>query len=246
MAEKVQFGEMKEPVNVKYINNAGIYRNVKITKAVYVPADEAKKLSGYFHEVFESAAGEIYENRYWEIPEKAEDLKFVSKLYDKDGNEVRDLTKEEQMQKEYEKFAYHLIQLGMALKCKFDDVKSKVTAQADFKAMCKAFNEQIYAKNKENTIDFKVLWNNNDKKKTSFMGIPDAGYRNVVFLPYDASKTSSELSISAYEQKKMVRKYFPSNTAPSGDGAEVAAGSGGGFVPLKTEDGAAGGSEDLF
>lgn len=239
MAEKVQFGDMKEPVNVKYINNAGIYRNVSLTKAVYVPADEAKKLSGYFHETFESATGEIYENRYWEIPEKAEDLKFVSKLYDKDGNEVRDLTKEEQMQKEYEKFAYHLIQLGMALKCKFDDVKSKVTAQANFKEMCKAFTTQIWEKNKTNTIDFKVLWNNNDKKKTSFMGIPDAGYRSVVFLPYDANKQSSELTISPYEIKKekLVRKYFPTSTAPSSDGAEVAGGSAAGFVPMKNEDG---------
>lgn len=243
MAEKVQFGDMKEPVNVKYINNAGIYRNVKITKAVYVPADDAKKLSGYFHEVFESAAGEIYENRYWEIPADEKDIKYLSKLYDKDGNELRDLTPAEQMQKDYEKFAYHLIQLGMALKCKFDDVKAKVTAQADFKEMCKAFTTQIWEKNKANTIDFKVLWNNNDKKKTSFMGIPDAGYRNVVFLPYEAAKPSSELSISAYEQKKMVRKYFPSNTAPSGDGAEVAAGTAGGFIPIKNEDGS---DPDLF
>ena len=28
MAEKVQFGDMKEPVNVKYINNAGIYQAI--------------------------------------------------------------------------------------------------------------------------------------------------------------------------------------------------------------------------
>ncbi len=244
MAEKVQFGDMKEPVNVRYINNAGIYRNVSLTKAVYVPADDAKKLSGYFHEVFESAAGEIYENRYWEIPADEKDIKFLSKLYDKDGNEIRDLTPAEQMQKDYEKFAYHLIQLGMALKCKFDDVKTKVTAQADFKSMCNAFTEQVYAKNKDNKIEFKVLWNNNDKKKTSFMGIPDAGYRNVVFLPYDASKPNSELTISPYEQKKMVRKYFPTNTAPAGDNAEVAGG-GGGFKPLDTGDGASA-TEDLF
>jgi hypothetical protein len=72
------------------------------------------------------------------------------------------------------------------------------------------------------------------------MGIPDAGYRNVVFLPYDATKPNSELSISAYEQKKLVRKYFPTAKAPSGDAAEVAGG-GGGFKPLETA-----GSEELF
>lgn len=242
--EKVQFGDMKEPINVRYIGEAGIYRNMKITKLEFVAANAEKKLSSYLMETFENEKGEVFENRYWAPPETEDEVKFVSKLYGDKGEELRDLTKTEQIRKSFETTAYHMIQLAMALGVKFDDAKSKITAHDTFKGMCGAL-DGLWKLNIGKTIDMKLLWNNSDKKKTSFLGIPDANYRSVVFLPYKADKPNSELNFSPYEvSNKLARKYKPTAKAPAGDGVETAA-PGEGFVPVAAPEGAAAG-EDLF
>ena len=241
--EKVQFGDMKEPVNVRYIGEAGIYRDMKVKKLEFVPANAEKKLSAYLLEVFENPKGEVFENRYWAPPETEEEVKFVSKLYGEKGEELRDMTKAEQIRKSFETTAYHMIQLCMALGVKFDDAKSKITAHDNFKGMCTAF-EGLWKLHIGASIDMKLLWNNSDKKKTSFLGIPDAGYRNVVFLPYKADKPNSELALSPYEiDKKLTRKYKPTAKAPA-DGAVESAAPGEGFVPVAAPEGSDGG--DLF
>jgi len=241
--EKVQFGDMKEPVNVRYIGDAGIYRDMKVTKLEFVPANAEKKLSSYLLETFENSKGEIFENRYWAPPATEEEVKFVGKLYGDKGEELRDLTKTEQIRKQFETTAYHMIQLAMALGVKFDDAKPKITAHDTFSGMCDAFIG-IWKLNPGKTIDMKLLWNNSDKKKTSFLGIPDAGYRSVVFLPYKADKPNSELALSPYEaDKKLVRKYKPTAKAPA-DGAVESAAPGEGFIPVAAPEGSDGG--DLF
>lgn len=241
--EKVMFDDMKEPVNVRYISDAGIYRNMKVKKLEFNAAKE--KLSAFLLEVFENEKGEVFENRLWAPPETEEEVKFVSKLYGDNGEELRDMTKAEQIRKQFETTAYHMIQLGMAMKLKFDDVKPKITAHDTFKGMCEALIH-IQKLQAAHTIDLKLLWNNSKTKKTSFLGIPDAGYRSVVFAVYHPEKPNSELSISPYETtNKLVRMFKP--TPPKSNNAEVAADGEqkGGFIPIAGVEGAADGA-DLF
>jgi hypothetical protein len=96
------------------------------------------------------------------------------------------------------------------------------------------------------TIDLKLLWNNSKTKKTSFLGIPDAGYRSVVFAVHHPEKPNSELSISPYETtNKLVRMFKP--TPPKSNNAEVAADGEqkGGFIPIAEAANTAPG-EELF
>jgi len=222
MSENVQFNDMKEPVNIRWVNDAGIYRGFKLKKLEYVGPNAEKKLSGYVEETFEHEEGLTYMHRIWHFAEKPEDVKYFGKLY-KDGVIVRDKTASETIDESFTALAYHFCQLGMAYGKNFEEVKKLITAEgANFVKIVNLFKTKIWDLNKEKLIDFKVIWRNNDSKKTSFLLIPDAGYRSLLFAA-NTKDTISILSMSPYEKEKCSKRKYQPKEAPANDNVETSA-----------------------
>lgn len=252
----VNFNDMKEPVNQKFVTQPGIYRGMKNVVLKYMPATEEKKddkgkvtqkaMSAYYEISMENEANGILKDRLWEVNTDPSKVKYVGKVYDqKTGAEVRDMTPEEQIQDDFKKWFYFLTQLGMALGNPFENVKRIIAAESTWKNMGDAFIKAfINDKTAAEAVDIKYLCANSDKRKTSYVSIPKADYRNVVVFRHFANKAESDLVLSKYEKEKcMVIKYpYGGRTAPSGEAGEIPAS---GFVPAGSGD-AAVADNDLF
>lgn len=229
---KVNFDDMKKPQQQQYISTAGFWRNAYLKQFGIEPLKEKTKkvdgkdvgtgefTGGWLNVVLDSEQG-IFQGKYFALATKPEEVKFVGKVYDlKTGAELRDKTKEEQLQDDYKDFAYFLIQLGMALGNEFDNVRRIVTGvePTTFSIMIDAFakafvkDDMIKAR-----IDYKTIFNNNDKAKTSFLQFPKATGNNIVFTQYDPKEPKSSLSFTGYEKKKKAdQELYPYQKPASG------------------------------
>lgn len=225
---KVDFDQMAEPSQQKYISEAGIYRNVLVTKMGIAPITEkdGKKSGGFLEIVIESAEYGMFTIKHWPLPKTPDEVKFVMKVYGPNGEELRDRTKEEQLNADHVEFAYFLCQLGMAWNNPFDNVKRIVIVEKTFETMIGAFIKAFFTDQaRKSPIDVKLVWNNNIKDKKSFLQIAKATQKNVVFRPYLKSLAKSDLEFTAYEKKKkMLICEFPyakpaTGAASNGSGA---------------------------
>ena len=220
----VNFDTMKEPVNKKFISNPGIYRGLKLVKAVWVD-DKAKKDSmgvetteiakGGFEIVLENDKDGEFTNRYYKVPEQESEIKYFNKKY-VNGVEVGNLSVAEQLDKELTDFAYFLITLTMALDKTFDTAK-KAIAGVGMKGMAEAFIKNVFPTAKDKLIDVKIVCANSDSKKSSFVSIAKAGYNAVPFAKYNKSAAESELQFTKYEKENQsfIKYPYGSKTPPA-------------------------------
>lgn len=233
---KVNFDELPESKDFKSINTAGVHLKYHLEEIEFTDAKEKDgKMSNPFVKITVKSDVAQFGIFKFSPPSNPEDVKFTSDVY-QNGKAVRKMTPEEQIQKDFTELFYFYEQLGRALggtKDQIEKFKSNIKG-VEMPVMFKTMFDKFFTifpldKVKAKLFNFKALWNNNDKSKTSFLGISKAGASNMVFAPY-VSDSNPVLSVGGFEEKNMIRKYSPIQRVPAGDATEV-----------KNEDGSTGG-----
>lgn len=225
---KVNFDELPESKEFKSVSKAGVHLKFHIDEVEFSEAKEkdGKKIGESVRILLRSENSQFTIYKF-SPPTKPEDVKYVGGFY-QNGKEVRKKTPEEQIQADFAELYYMYEQLAKALgggKDVIDKYKAAIRnapLEATFKTMFdKFFTIFPVEKIKNKFINFKALWNNNDKNKTSFLSLSKASGSNMVFAAY-VNDTSPILEVNgAYEEKCMVRKYSPLDRAPKTDATEI-------------------------
>jgi hypothetical protein len=226
------FNNVEETIQKKRIKKAGIYTKVNFTKAEYVVQEEdtEKKKKGYSCLVitFEVPDGDDvaeFEHRIFAPPTREEDVKFVSKKYEK-GVAVRDLTPAEQIGKFHNDILIELLQLVQATGLAFEQAKEKlrpaIPETADYKIAFKHIAEgfvKLFADGSKSLMDIKIVVTNSEKNKTSSLGISRATLTNLSFANHVEGRPT-RLQFSDYEVKNCMQfKYTGKQNPPtSNDG----------------------------
>jgi hypothetical protein len=255
---KVNFDDMKAPSQEKYIGTVGIWRGaviksfsitpVKLKDATKPESATNKKTGGWLEMILENEKDGKFTVRHFPLPVKPDDVAYVGKVYGTNGEELRDRTKAEQMQEDYKSFAYFMIQIAMALGNEFDNAKRIVTPNNTFESMVdatrKAFMPVFPTPQK---VDFKTIWQNSDKNKTSYLQMPKAGVSNIVIARHDPNAPLSTVQFTAYEKKSgMIEKYPYQQKAAASANPNIVGAPAGAAAAYDLPPVAGGGSEDLF
>jgi hypothetical protein len=223
----IGFDALPESKDTVFVKTAGIHLGFKLIAKEFVPSKEkdGKTSNEQVKLSFQNDKNENVVLYLFAPPTKAEDVKYCGDIYEK-GVKIRKRTPEEQIVAEFNERFYFFEQLGKAWnssKEKMDSFKTSLAGDPSglFKKMFEkfftVFTSEFFAEKK---INIKMLFNNNDKQKTSFLGLAKPGASNLVFAPY-TTDDNPILQINLSEEKNMVRKYTPKDKAPTTAGAEV-------------------------
>lgn len=269
MSDAIAFDSLPDSKQYKSVDTAGVHRKFALVEVEYVPRTEKKEkkkktdgsgeteeigtgkfVGPYIKFVFrsEDPAQEVTVTLF-QPATKEEEIKFYSDHYE-GGVAVRKKNAQEQIQHEFTQKFYFYEQLAKAQIAspeKFDVFKRSIKGTPDvlFKLMFDKFFELFpLEKLKTKLIDIKLMWNNNDKNKTSFLQLAYPNANNLVFAPYVENRDSM-LSVTMYEQRNMKRKYSNTDRAPSTDAPEI--NMEGAWKPVQdAEGGDAGDDKPLF
>lgn len=250
---KIDIGTFDEPKPERTIQEAGIYTGFTIAEIKYMPptpevqaepaADgkpevKAKKAVGAslaFSLV--SDAGFKYDARKFLPPVSEANVKYVGKKYE-NNVPIRDLTPKEQLESDWGEFTMFLGQLGLAMGHPWASIRSVLMPLVGKgQEMCEAFIKAFCLNKVQKKINFKLLWNNNDKNQTSFLQLPKAGSKSLVFEQHIPGQASM-LAIAKWETEKGMDKCTYKFKPTSKNGVEVSKDSlPGGFKPVVSADG---------
>lgn len=238
-AEKIGFDDVPESKQYKSITKGGVHRKFHLEEVEYVERKEKTKkekdgtetgtgefVGPYVRFVFQNEeTQEVFTTMMFEPATREEDVKFLSDFYDK-GVKTRKKTPAEQIKHEFTQRFYFYEQLAKAWIVspeKFDIFKRSLVDEPPvlFKKMYKSFFEAFpLDKIKGKLIDLKVMYKNDDIKKTSFLQLCYPGANNLVFAPHIENRDTM-LSVTQSEQKSLSRKYSNTDRAPSSNDTEV-------------------------
>lgn len=223
----VNFDQLPESKEFKSINKAGVHMKFYLDEIEFKEKSEkdGKKIGESVRLLLKSdnAQFTIYK---FTPPTQPEDVKFTGGVY-KNGKEIRKRTAEEQIQADFAELFYFYEQLAKALggsKESIDKFRAALKG-VDLPNLFKTMFDKFFTifpqeKIKTKLINFKALWNNNEKQKTSFLGIAKPSGTNMIFSAY-VSDTNPVLEVSAFEEKNMVRKFSPLDRAPQNNATEA-------------------------
>lgn len=161
----------------------------------------------------------------FEPPTRPEDVKICMDKYEK-GVAIRKNTPEEQIRQDFNNRFYFYEQLAKAWIVspeKFNNFKKSLKGSPEvlFKEMFDTFFAAFpMEKNQDKPIDIKLIWNNNDKKRTSFLTLAYPGATNLVFAPYIPERPTM-LSLTKYEEGLVKRKFSMHDRAPGDNNTET-------------------------
>jgi hypothetical protein len=243
------------------IGEAGIQYNIAY-KGVSMTESKSKTEAGVVFPaaefVFEDETGRQHKEKYFKPKTNPEDILYPADKWEKnkaDGKwlKVRKLDNEEMIKALNNDVLFFLMDLGAALGYNRDTVKKVLSQAESFEEVIELFRVNyppIVGKN----INMRLLWDNSDNKKTSFLKLRTGGqliyypFMKSIFEPHKKGLPSS-LKIEEYDKEhRMERKYTQASKAPQ------ATGEGGGEVasteqkwkpvPGASSTGAAGGGGD--
>ena len=243
--EKIGFDDLPDSKQIKTLDKAGVQRNYILSAAEYKPKEfkkeKKKNDKGEMEEVVtDKTVGPFvrltfqcqdkedpvqFVTTIFAPPTKAEEIKFHGDHYE-NGVAVRKNTDSEQIHTEFKRKFYLYEQLAKGLgvsPAKFLEYKKAIAGEPEilFKKMFDTFFSMVpIDRIKDKPLDIKTLWNNNDKAKTSFLQLADSG-ANAVAIAMHIPNRETFLSISPFEQKKLVRKYSNTDRAPKSDSTEA-------------------------
>lgn len=246
--EQIGFEDLADSKQIKSIDTADIHRNFFLNEVEFVPRQEKKeKKKNEKGETVEVGTGKMVgpyikfglKNHTGDVgfnftmftpPTTEEEVKFTSDKYE-NGIAVRKNTAQEQIIVEFNKKFYFFEQLAKAIGASPDNfLKFKTAVKGDPTELFKMMFDKFFAlfpidKIKTKPVDFKTVWNNNDKTKTSFLQLADAGANNIVIAMHIPERATI-LQFTQYEsQQKLKRKYSNTDKAPK-DGNTESAGNG--------------------
>lgn len=233
MAEtnEVRFDDAPDTKPTRSINTAGVHRKFVIKELSYTKETEkdGKKVGPYVKIVFEGESGGsvlTFQCMVFQPPTKEEDVKFPGGVFE-GGSEVRKRTPKEEIQAQFMEKFYLYQQIGMAWgvdKVKLEGFKKaaggapEVLFHKMYDTFTKAFPPEKF---KEKPVDFKVMWNNNTTKKTSFLNLCKPSANNLVIGPHLPSQNSM-VALSSFEEQRGATKLFTNaDRAPSTNDPEV-------------------------
>jgi hypothetical protein len=237
------FSDIDEPVQVKKVKKAGIYRKVRFEAFTFQPAEELPAKDGKEPVKLSARATlkltvlEDIKNEKGDVTSTIEtiheeaiycpscteaDILYFEDKWEK-GSKVGKKSATEQIKSNWEGFGMLLCQLGSALGDQFAIVKTKLEKYYSaysvdtFKNLVEGFNKEYSVERLKTTyIDFKVIWSNNDKKKTSFLKLARANATNFIFMAHNSNLKESSLALSDYELKNcMIPKWSGNYNAPA-------------------------------
>lgn len=251
--EQIGFGDLADSKQIKSIDSADIHRNFFLNEVEFVPRQEKKekkknekgetvevgtgKMVGpYIKFSLKNHTGDLAFNfTMFTPPTTEEEVKFTSDKYE-NGIPVRKNTPMEQIVVEFNKKFYFFEQLAKAIGASPDSfMKFKTAVKGDPTELFKMMFDKFFAlfpidKIKNKPVDFKTVWNNNDKAKTSFLQLADAGANNIVIAMHIPERATI-LQFTQYEsQQKLKRKYSNTDKAPKDGNTES---SGNGWKPVE-------------
>lgn len=238
--KKLKFGDLPESKEKQYVQEAGIKPKFQVTAREFIErAEKDGKTKNAQIKITFSNDTHTFVAYLFESAWREEDVKYCGDLYE-NGVKIRKRTPAEQIEADiYERY-YFFEQLIRALgmdKIAIDLFKKGLDDNPDgiLKKMFESFvNVVSDQKLKEKFINFKLMWNNNEKAKTSFLTMCKPSASNVIFSPY-INDQNLVLQLSNYEQKHQSRMFKPTErVAPAGDGPE---GTKEDWVPPSTENG---------
>lgn len=266
--EGIKFDDLPESKQYKSLDAAGVYREFNLVEIEFQkkePKKEKRKdseeetvVEGKFigpwvrftfrnEKTIEQFVGIVFSP-----PTTPEDIKFHGGKFE-GGVEIRKRTDKEEIEAQFNNLYYLYEQLGKALQVSPEKfISFKKGLSGDVEKLFKEMFDKFFAafpldKINKKPIDFKVLYNNNAKAKTSFLGLPSASSNNMVFGPYIEGRASI-LSVAAWEQKKLRKQFSNTDRAPQDNNTEsTGISSDNSYKPLdKGPDGEPIGEEDLF
>lgn len=233
------------PAQEMYIKDAGIYSEGRLSgPLVYkapVPATDKKA------EIGESVSVEIvtknnfkHSGRVFKPESDPDKVKFFSDYYE-NGVTIRKKTAVEQIQGDWMELSYFFGQLAAAHGHSWDAVRNLIFPKVqafDFKGIIDAFNIAFVIGKPQKLFNFKLVWNNNQNKKSSFLSFPKASSYNVAF-EMNIPNQGPTLVFSKYEEEKCLKalfKFAPKSkdgmeAMPSEEIKEIT----GGFKPIVTD-----------
>lgn len=272
MAEKKEnlFDDIDEPVQVKRIKDAGIYRNVKLTEiklteaSTKEPSDadkakgvQPKRISPYMTLQFTTQGegdAKVHEEMVFCPPTDPNNLAYVADKY-VNGQKAGKKTSEEQMKDDWQAFGMFLCQIATACSQKqFAIVKTNIgkhfteMTEEGFLKLVKAFQAMLPA-DKVLPVDIKMVWNNSDKKKTSFLRLAKASASNWAIAPHKPDLKESTLQFSDYETKNQLKAKYTGFANPPKGSEEIIDGeenTGSGTASQEFDEGANVSPDDLF
>lgn len=242
MSSPVQLPDMNKPTNELFIKTPGIHINSNL-ESIEVVAGKAKKEGeapgkSYVKITLRRFDGYIFNGMLFPPATRAEDLTYIGQKYE-NGVAVRKNTPEEQLGIEWLNFGYYFIQLGMALGNHWEVVKNAIYPKLgglDFTAIVNTFKQQFTGAGKVmRPINFKIVYNHNDKKKTSFLGFAKATVNNIVFEQF-INGQEPKLQISPYEeQQRAMELVYKMQAKPKADAAGMSDPAIGSWKPMDVE-----------
>lgn len=249
---EMKFGDAPSSAQQQYVKTAGIHLNFSLTGREFIEriTKDDKEKNAYVKLTFtgNDEKKESFLCMLFEPATKESEVKYLGDIYEK-GVKIRKRTPEEQIKQEHGDRFYFYEQLAKALQQPAEKVakwKQGLTGTPEvmFKMMFESFfNNFPLDSVKDKKMNFKMMWSNNDKNKTSFLGLCSAAQNNIVFAAYVSPETTG-LQLSAYEEKNLHRKYQPKVAAPKSDATEIINESNDAWEAPTTNDGAP--AQELF
>lgn len=237
------FQGIDDSVQKKRITKPGIYEKSTLIGCEFteVEADLEKKKNAYKCILLKFAIPDPEDNSIAEFEERifapattAADVKYLAKKFVK-GVHTGENTPEEQIKKDHEDVAIHLMQLIKAFGKTYAAAQQEllpfvnVPIENAFVSMGKGF-VGLYANGRSELIDIKIVYRNSDKNKTSQLVISQPASNNISYSQHIPGQ-KTKLQFTDYEVKScMKRKYTGQDAAPTSDASLM------GYTPPPAND----------
>jgi hypothetical protein len=253
----IQFDDVEDSRQWKTIQEGGIKQNFQLVEAVFQDEKEEKKddkgkvvekaTKPMVKLVFQQPEDTIQFSTYlFNPPRNEKECNFFGDVYE-GGVPIRKRTPDEEIKEQFKNLYYIYEQLGRALGASKDALALLKSIKGSPDVLFRKFFDTFFTKvisiekAKAKRIDLKVLFNNNDTKKTSFLGLAKANATNMIFAPHIAGQKESLLQVTEWELKNVKRKYSPNDRAPQSNDTLIpssgpAADDGLSRDPVSTED----------
>ena len=208
------------------INSAGIKTNITFKGVDMVevkPKDNPGKIMHAAEFVFEDELGHRHVEKYFAPQTSADQLTYVLKKWVEVNNKwtaTEDLSKEKTLKVLGNDVVFFLADLAEAMGYPdFEKIRQNIGSRADNFAHAIEIFKKDYPPIPGKKINMKLLWDNNKKKKTSFLKIRTGmavyyPFMTDLFDRYVADRPST-LTISPYDQEnKMKRAFVQADRAP--------------------------------
>jgi hypothetical protein len=251
--------EIKPQEAPAVINDSGILYNITF-KGVTMTEYKDKKQAGVVYPaaefLFEDENGRLHKENYFKPKTDPAEIQYPVDKWEKIGEKwtkTRKLSNEEMIKALNNDVMFFLMDLGEALSYTRDNIKATLSKAETFEDAIQLFRDN-YPPIKGKNINMKLLWDNNDNKKTSFLKLRVGG--QLVYYPFMkkifdkyAKGVPSSLKLEKYdEDNRMQRKYSQADKAPqeaTGTGGEVASTTKSGWAPVKPNgENASGGTDE--